>query len=54
VLLFVVVGLLIWIAVSVAVGPLLGAALRGCEVEELRNSVPVLRAKAQHPSSQAA
>jgi len=54
VLLFVVVGLLIWFAASLAVGPLLGAALRRCEVEERRNSAAVLRAKAQHPASHAA
>jgi len=52
--LFVALGLLIWVAVSVAVAPLLGGLMRGCDVEERRNSLAVLRAKAQHPASHAA
>lgn len=53
-LLLVAVGLLIWIAVSLVLAPLLGLLLRRCEVEERRYSVPFLRAKAQHPASRAA
>jgi hypothetical protein len=47
-------GLLIWFAVSFVVAPVLGAALRRCEVQEQHNSVAVLRAKAQHPANRAA
>jgi F0F1-type ATP synthase membrane subunit b/b' len=54
VLLLVALALLVWIAVSLAVGPLLGALLRRCDVEEQRNSVGMLRAKAQHPANHAA
>ena len=54
VLSFIALGLLIWVAVSVAVTPLLGGLMRRCDVEEQRNSVAVLRAKAQHPATHAA
>jgi len=54
VLLFVALGLLIWVAVSFAVAPLLGFAMRRCEIAERLNSVEMLRSKAQHPASHAA
>ena len=47
VLLYIALGLLAWLALSVAVTPLLGGLMRDCDVEEERNSIPVLRAKAQ-------
>ena len=53
-LLFVALGLLIWVAVSFAVAPLLGFAMRRCEIAERLNSVEMLRSKAQHPASHAA
>jgi hypothetical protein len=54
VLLLVAVGLLIWVALSFVLAPLMGMVLRRCEVEERRYSAPFLRAKAQHPASRAA
>jgi hypothetical protein len=54
VLLLVALGLLIWISVSLVLAPIVGLALRRCEVVEQWNSVEVLRSKAQHPANQAA
>ncbi|MBV8162006.1 MAG: hypothetical protein JO265_13875 [Acidimicrobiia bacterium] len=54
VMLLVALALLVWFAVSLASAPVLGLALRRCDEHERRNSVAVLRAKAQHPASQAA
>jgi hypothetical protein len=54
VLLFIVVGLLGWFVVSFALAPLVGLALRRCEVLERTRSVAVLQAKAQHPANRAA
>jgi hypothetical protein len=54
VLLLIVVGLLAWFAVSFALAPLVGMALRRCDVLDRANSVAVLRAKAQHPAHHAA
>lgn len=51
---FVALGLLIWVAVSFAMAPVMGFFLRRCEVLEFRNSAAVLRSKAQHPASHAA
>jgi hypothetical protein len=46
--------LLVWVAFSLLLAPIMGIALRRCEVYELRNSVAALRSKAQHPANQAA
>jgi hypothetical protein len=46
--------LLVWVALSVLVAPVLGIALRRCEASEQQYSVEVLRSKAQHPANQAA
>jgi hypothetical protein len=54
VLLFIVVGLLGWFAVSFAMAPFVGLALRRCEALERANSVAVLQARAQHPAHHAA
>ena len=48
------IGLLIWVALSFALAPLLAISLRRCEVQEVRNSTEILRSKAQHPASHAA
>ena len=53
-LLFIVVGLLGWCAISFALAPVVGMALRRCEVLDRANSVAVLRARAQHPANRAA
>ena len=47
-------GLVIWVALSLLLTPLVGIALRRCEVNEQMNAVEVLRSKAQHPANQAA
>jgi hypothetical protein len=52
--LFVALGLLVWLAVSFALAPLMGLALRRCALEERLNAVEVLQAKAQHPAARAA
>jgi hypothetical protein len=54
VLLFLAIALLIWVIASLVVAPLLGTAIRRCELEEHLNSVEVLRSRAQHPTSHAA
>ena len=54
VLLFVAFGLICWVAVSFAVAPLVGLALRRCDRLEQARAVAVLRAKAQHPATHAA
>jgi uncharacterized membrane protein HdeD (DUF308 family) len=46
--------LLCWVAVSLAVAPLVGIALRRMDVLEDVHDVAVLRAKAQHPARHAA
>ena len=48
------IGLLVWVAVSFALAPLLGLALRRAELLERARSVEVLQARAQHPASHAA
>ena len=53
-LLFVAFGLICWVAVSFAVAPLVGLALRRCDRLEQARAVAVLRAKAQHPATHAA
>jgi hypothetical protein len=47
-------GLLIWVAVSVVLAPMVGLVLRRCALEERLNAVEVLQAKAQHPAARAA
>jgi len=54
VLLFVALGLLCWFAVSFAVAPVIGLALRRCDRFERELSPAMLRAKAQHPARHAA
>jgi len=51
---FIAIGLLIWVALSFVLAPLLAIALRRCEVQEVRNSAAALRSRAQHPASHAA
>ena len=46
--------LLIWVALSVLLAPIVGMALRRLQVLEDAHSVTILRAKAQHPASRAA
>ena len=53
-LLFIALGLLCWFAVSFAVAPLVGMALRRCDVYERQLSPATLRARAQHPARHAA
>jgi len=47
-------GLLVWVVVSMVFAPVLGIALKRCDVQEHLNGVEVLRSKAQHPANQAA
>ena len=54
VLLMVALGLLVWVVVSMVFAPVLGIALKRCDVQEHLNGVEVLRSKAQHPANQAA
>jgi hypothetical protein len=51
---FVALALLIWVALSFALAPLLGMMLRRCEVQEQRYSAGAMRSRAQHPASHAA
>jgi hypothetical protein len=50
----VLIGLLVWVAVSCAVSPLVGLALRSTDMLERARSVEALRARAQHPARHAA
>jgi hypothetical protein len=52
--LIVALGLLCWFAVSFAMAPLIGMAMRHCDRFEREMSPAVLRAKAQHPARHAA
>jgi hypothetical protein len=52
--LIVALGLLCWFAVSFAMAPLIGMAMRRCDRFEREMSPAVLRAKAQHPARHAA
>jgi len=54
VLLVIGLALLCWFAVSFAVAPLMGLALRRCDRMEQARAVDVLRAKANHPATHAA
>ena len=53
-MLYVALAMLIWVIVSFGVAPVIGVALRRCDVAEHLNSVEVLRAMAQHPATRAA
>ena len=53
VLLYVVIGLAGWFAISFALAPLMGMTLRRCEVLERADYVRML-ARAQHPANRAA
>jgi hypothetical protein len=53
-MMLVLIGLLVWVAVSCAVSPLVGLALRSTDLLERARSVEVLQARAQHPASRAA
>jgi hypothetical protein len=53
-MMFVLIGLLVWVAVSCAVSPLVGKGLRRADLVERARSVEVLQARAQHPASHAA
>jgi hypothetical protein len=54
VLLSVALALLIWIALSFVLAPILGMTLRRLEVLEDAHDLTLLRAKAQHPAKHAA
>jgi hypothetical protein len=54
VLLYVVIGLVGWFAISFTLAPLVGLALRRCEVLERADYVRMLQARAQHPANRAA
>jgi hypothetical protein len=54
VLLLIAIGLLGWFVVSCAVAPLVGGALRRCDVLERRHTVEMIRSRAQHPATHAA
>jgi len=54
VLLYVVIGLVGWFAISFALAPLVGMTLRRCEVAERADYVRMLRARSQHPANRAA
>jgi hypothetical protein len=46
--------LLIWVALSFVLAPIVGMALRRMEVLEDAHDFAILRAKAQHPAKHAA
>jgi hypothetical protein len=54
VMMFILTGLLVWVAVSCVVSPLVGRAMRRADLVERARSVEVLQARAQHPASHAA
>ena len=47
-------GLIVWVAVSLVLAPVLGIALHYCDIQEQLRSVAVLRAKAHHPARRVA
>jgi len=54
VLLYVIIGLIGWFAISFALAPLVGMTLRRCEVLDQADYVRMLHARRLHPADRAA